>query len=234
MLDTISVGCQIACLRKQNGLTQEELAEKLEVTAQAISKWENGHTLPETVLLPLLAEFLDCSVDSILMLSTAQDSAFRNFAGTVGGKPGELALLLYQKMKGKFNFTLTYNEKYNVFSDVFNGNSAIFNNQSKDDFIIRMDIEKKTSGNSSIVVRLSLTNCSKYMSMVAKMPEHIKGNFRCSDCKSCTCNCHYLMAYTFEGVNYKQCHFITIPLDSNENMEHIFSLICAEMEACNS
>ena len=233
MLDTISVGKQIAGLRKQKGFTQEELAEKLEVTAQAVSKWENGHTLPETILLPLLAEFLDCSVDSILMLSTAQDSAFRNFASTVGGKPGELALLLYQKMKGKFNFTINYDEKYNVFSEVFNGSSVKFINPNKNDFIIRMDVDNKKPDNSKILVRLSLTNCSNYMYMIEKMSEHIKKNFRCSDCKSCTCDCPYQMAYTFEGVNYKQCHFITITLDSNENMEHIFSLICAEKDTYN-
>jgi transcriptional regulator with XRE-family HTH domain len=238
MLDTISVGKQIACLRKQKGLTQEELAEKLEITAQAISKWENGHTLPETVLLPLLAELFCCSIDSILMPSVIEERTFREFTSSVGGKPGELALLLYQRMKNKFDFTISYDDKYYVFAKVSNGASAKFNNPNKDDFIIRMDVEANPNSGAPaggiIVVRLSLTNCSKYMHIIEKMPEHIKKNFMCSDCNSCTCNCPYLMAYTFEGVDYKQCHFITISLDSNENMECIFSLICAEKEANNS
>lgn len=228
MLDIISVGKQIACLRKKAGLTQEELAEKLEITAQAISKWENGHTLPETVLLPSLAEFLDCSIDYILMPSAAQDSTFRDFSCAVGGKPGELALQLYQTMKGKFDFTVSYDEKYYVFSEAFDGSSAKINNPNKEDFIIRMDIKTETPGNSIILARLSLQNCSKYIHMVENMPEYIKKNFRCSDCKSCTCNCPYVMAYTFEGVNYQQCHFITIPLNSIENMEHILTLLYAE------
>ena len=67
MIDNISVGNQILLLRKRNGFTQEELAEKLGISAQAISKWENGHTLPETALLPVLAKLLNCSIDSILM-----------------------------------------------------------------------------------------------------------------------------------------------------------------------
>ena len=67
MIDSMSIGNQIMLLRKKNGFTQEELAEKLGVSAQAISKWENGHTLPETALLPLLAKFFNSSIDSILM-----------------------------------------------------------------------------------------------------------------------------------------------------------------------
>jgi len=66
MLDNIGIGNQILLLRKRNGFTQEELAAKLEISAQAISKWENGHTLPETAVLPQLAKLLNTSIDSIL------------------------------------------------------------------------------------------------------------------------------------------------------------------------
>jgi transcriptional regulator with XRE-family HTH domain len=228
MLDIICVGKKITHLRKKNKFSQEELAEKLGISAQAISKWENGHTLPETALLPLLAEIFDCSIDSILIPTAARDSVFQEFVRAIGGNSGDLALLLYQKMKAKFDFTITYDKKYHVFAEAFDGNSAIFNNPDKEDFIIRMDVKAEISGNSTILVRLSLTNCSKYMHVIENMPEYIKNHFRCSDCKSCTCNCPYVMVYKFEGVDYKQCHFITIALDSNESMEHIFTLICAE------
>lgn len=66
MLNKTAVGNQIAILRRQKGYTQAVLAEKLGVTAQAVSKWENGHTLPETAMLPLLSEFLGSSIDVIL------------------------------------------------------------------------------------------------------------------------------------------------------------------------
>lgn len=60
-------GKQIMLFRKQKNLTQEELAQILEVSPQAISKWENGHSLPAAVLLPELAKVLDCTIDSILI-----------------------------------------------------------------------------------------------------------------------------------------------------------------------
>lgn len=78
MFDMKKVGDQIALLRKEKGLTQDKLAESLSVSSQAVSKWENGHTLPETSLLPLLAKQLDCSIDTILMPSELQilDASF--------------------------------------------------------------------------------------------------------------------------------------------------------------
>jgi transcriptional regulator with XRE-family HTH domain len=67
MIDNYKIGNQILLLRKRNGFTQEELAEKLNISPQAISKWENGHALPETSMLPLLSKLLNTSIDSILM-----------------------------------------------------------------------------------------------------------------------------------------------------------------------
>lgn len=67
MIDNEKTGRQIALLRKEKGLTGEHLAELLDVSAQAVSKWENGKCLPETSLLPKLAKELGCSTDSLLM-----------------------------------------------------------------------------------------------------------------------------------------------------------------------
>lgn len=55
----------IAKLRKNAGYTQETLAEKLGVTFQAISKWENGRSSPDIDLLPKLADLFDCSIDGL-------------------------------------------------------------------------------------------------------------------------------------------------------------------------
>lgn len=65
-MDIKAVGNQIAALRKQKGLTQAELGERLGITFQAVSKWERGETLPDTPLLPDLANILETSVDFIL------------------------------------------------------------------------------------------------------------------------------------------------------------------------
>ena len=65
-MDIKNVGNQIAILRKEKGLTQMELGERLGVSFQAVSKWERGETLPDTAILPDLAEILGTSVDFIL------------------------------------------------------------------------------------------------------------------------------------------------------------------------
>jgi len=54
--------------------TQDRLAELLRISPQAVSKWENGHTLPDTYLLPVLARIFDCSIDQIIMPAVAFDS----------------------------------------------------------------------------------------------------------------------------------------------------------------
>ena len=56
----------ISRYRKDLGLTQEALAEQLNITFQAVSKWETGQTVPDTVLLPKLAQALGVSVDKLL------------------------------------------------------------------------------------------------------------------------------------------------------------------------
>ena len=47
---------QIKCLRKENNLTQEEMAKKLNVTRQAISNWENNRNLPDFEMIILIAK----------------------------------------------------------------------------------------------------------------------------------------------------------------------------------
>ena len=68
-MDIIKIGKTILSLRKERGYTQESLAERLSVSPQAVSKWENGHSLPETALLPALAKALDTTIDAILIES---------------------------------------------------------------------------------------------------------------------------------------------------------------------
>ncbi len=66
MFDVIKMGEQIANLRKENKYTQEQLAEKLKVSPQAVSKWENGKAVPEVPMLYEISELFNCSVDRIL------------------------------------------------------------------------------------------------------------------------------------------------------------------------
>lgn len=59
-------------LRKHLNLSQNEFAEKLLVTRQAVSRWENGDTVPNTDTLKLIAETFDVSVDFLLGRSIGQ------------------------------------------------------------------------------------------------------------------------------------------------------------------
>ncbi|MCH5252599.1 MAG: phosphoribosylformylglycinamidine cyclo-ligase [Lachnospiraceae bacterium] len=67
MLDSKKIGIFIANRRKELGMTQQQLAEKLSITFQAVSKWENGSTYPTIELLYELATCLDVTVDELLI-----------------------------------------------------------------------------------------------------------------------------------------------------------------------
>ena len=66
MIDAAKVGRQIANLRKVKGLTQSQLGERLNISFQAVSKWERGETLPDVGILLDLAKVLETTVDHIL------------------------------------------------------------------------------------------------------------------------------------------------------------------------
>jgi len=53
-------------LRTKSGLSQDELAEKVFVTRQAVSRWETGKTLPDTETLKLLSKLFDVSINTLL------------------------------------------------------------------------------------------------------------------------------------------------------------------------
>ncbi len=61
----MSIGKNIAELRKSSGMTQEQLAETLGVSSQAVSKWENEVTMPDIMLLPVIAGCFDITVDEL-------------------------------------------------------------------------------------------------------------------------------------------------------------------------
>ena len=62
----MNIGKQIQELRKQKGIKQEELAAELGVTAAAVSKWENGYTLPDILMLCALADYFEVTTDELL------------------------------------------------------------------------------------------------------------------------------------------------------------------------
>ena len=65
-MDQIKIGRFIAERRKLQGLTQAQLAEKLNITDRAVSKWETGRSLPDATLMLALCEILGISVNELL------------------------------------------------------------------------------------------------------------------------------------------------------------------------
>lgn len=60
-----TLGERIADLRRERGITQENLAGIIGVSAQAISKWENNATMPDIMLLPIIADTLGVTIDEL-------------------------------------------------------------------------------------------------------------------------------------------------------------------------
>ncbi len=65
-MNQIKIGKFITECRKKNNLTQAQLAEKLNITDRAISKWENGKAMPDSSIMLELCEILKISVNELL------------------------------------------------------------------------------------------------------------------------------------------------------------------------
>jgi transcriptional regulator with XRE-family HTH domain len=63
----MTLGQRLATLRKQNRLTQQKLGEQLNVSAQAVSKWENDQAEPDVATICRLAKIYHVSIDTLLM-----------------------------------------------------------------------------------------------------------------------------------------------------------------------
>lgn len=69
------LGENIKALRIKNGLSQEDLAKKLNVVRQTVSKWEKGQSMPDADSLKILAEIFDTDLSSLLDIENKDDEA---------------------------------------------------------------------------------------------------------------------------------------------------------------
>ncbi len=108
-MDIMTIGKNVAELRKLRGVKQDELAKYVGVTAQAVSKWENGG-VPDTELLPRIAEFFDVSMDELFGLenkkpTNTQDAILKDIINTKVedriSRAFELCWIIEQSMYGK-------------------------------------------------------------------------------------------------------------------------------------
>ncbi len=66
MIDQDKIGGFLKELRKEKGITQEQLAEKFGVSSRSVSRWENGNTLPDLGILVELADFYEVDIKEII------------------------------------------------------------------------------------------------------------------------------------------------------------------------
>ena len=66
IMERKSIGSFIAALRRANGMTQQELADKLNVSNKAVSRWERDETLPDLTIIPAIAEIFGVTCDELL------------------------------------------------------------------------------------------------------------------------------------------------------------------------
>ena len=70
-----SIGEMISSLRKEKGMTQNDLAEKMNVTDKAVSKWERNLSYPDVNSIPKLAEILGTTVEELLNAQSKKDKS---------------------------------------------------------------------------------------------------------------------------------------------------------------
>lgn len=90
----MNFGLNLQNLRKKHNLSQEQLAEKLEVSRQAVSKWENGSSYPEMDKLIMLSELFNIDIDMLIK-------------GNLDTENNEEGRELYEKMYNKFTKMIT-------------------------------------------------------------------------------------------------------------------------------
>ena len=72
-INELRCGEQLAFLRREKQITQEQLAQAMGVTNQAVSKWESGQSYPDITMLPRLAEYFQVTVDELLGVAGSQE-----------------------------------------------------------------------------------------------------------------------------------------------------------------
>ena len=89
-----TLGTMIAELRKQHGMTQLELAEKMGVTDKAVSKWERDLSCPDINSIPNLAEILGVSVEELMQVKKEADAPVSKVAEIMEIAPKAVAMAM--------------------------------------------------------------------------------------------------------------------------------------------
>ncbi len=136
-----TLGTKIAELRRQNGMTQEHFGELLGISPQSVSKWENDISMPDIMLLPLIADTFNISVDALfdgadtpsnINVNELPELLFERMLKLIGSTFGEIDFQEYRQGINADNSTATasYCEKGVVFGNQNIG--VIYRKSTKD------------------------------------------------------------------------------------------------------
>ncbi len=109
------LAANLVALRKENGLTQNEFAEQLGVTYQAVSKWENAKSAPDIGFLPQIADIFGCTLDKLFSRNNPTPTATANVPfeddGVIRGVVyrGNTMLSVIDPLINKFTFEVKGN-----------------------------------------------------------------------------------------------------------------------------
>jgi len=99
MNNNLSLGNRIAYYRKLNAMTQEELSYKLNVSPQAVSKWEQQLSSPDIMLLPVIAEVFHISVDELFGRNINTEPVFSLVDNVPWEDDGKIRFAVFQGKK---------------------------------------------------------------------------------------------------------------------------------------
>lgn len=122
----MSLGEKLIQLRKREGLSQEDVAEKLNVSRQTVSKWETDQTVPELFKLKLLRQLYNISYDYLISESksdsdvTSIEAIVDEIDWTRAWSTKYPILASYQHTKGIDKYRDNVSELYDAFKDEFN------------------------------------------------------------------------------------------------------------------
>lgn len=111
-----AIGKRIAKLRKANGYTQVSLAVQLGVSAQSVSKWENGITMPDIMLLPTIADLFDITLDELF--KNDENEPPKNPADTIPYFAYDMVLSSMNNQTWKEGYIRTLKEKLRTDHDL--------------------------------------------------------------------------------------------------------------------
>lgn len=95
-MNSENMGDLISKLRKQHNMSQKDLADKLNVTDKAVSKWERGISCPDINTIPKLAEVLNISVQELLTLRKDLQKAISDDDLTINQKINRIVTLVFK------------------------------------------------------------------------------------------------------------------------------------------